>query len=191
MSEYNYNTHKHSLKEAIEFVLVKKAKKLVDNSIVGRWLFLALKKGNECEIISCRFYKELDSTEWKFEWFSENNPPEMYTCPEKILSLSTSTSPTALDWRTKCADKKRQKAYQRSLNNAKFQVFSEMTVGKSTFEIEKVGQVIFEGFYRQSKSEIVVKLPESQELRKLRISSIDIDLLKESLSILTEESLHV
>lgn len=183
MSECDFNTRRESMEDAMSFVLEKKAKQLVDSSIVGRWLFLAQKNDDGCEIISCRFYKELDSKEWKFEWFSEANPPENFLCPEKILSLSTSNEPKAVEWRNNCGDQKKQKALQRNLNKEKYQLFSSMKAKESSFEIEGVGRVVFEGFYMQSKTEIVVRLESSSSLRKLRLSLVDIEGVRESLSM--------
>lgn len=171
------------MEEAMSFVLEKKAQQLVDSSIVGRWLFLAQKKENGCEVISCRFYKEIGSKEWKFEWFSEDNPPENFSCPEKILCLSTSDSPKAVEWRSNCGDQKKKKSLQRTLNKEKYDLFASLKPKVSSFEIDEVGRVVFEGFYMQSKTEIIVKLEDSSNLRKVRLSSIDIESIRESLVV--------
>ena len=182
MEQSSVSTKCKTLEEAIAFVLEKKNNKLVDSSVVGRWLFLVLKDGFEVKIVVCHFFKKINSDSWCFEWFDELNPPDFYGCPERILSQSTCKELVALSWRESCANKKATNSSNRNSNKEKYTFFSEMLDLNFCFHIESVGKVQFVNFYMNSKTQIIVRVKETGEQKKVRLSSIDYSLIEKSAS---------
>lgn len=181
MSSQIFNTRKSSIADAIQFVLEKKKHELIDSSVVGRWLYLVLKKDSNKSIISCRFFKEVNCEEWQFEWFDENNPPNVFDCPEKILSQSDNNAEIAKQWRENCSNRKKQNAAQRNSNKEKLALLSQPDALNLKFVMDEVGEVVFNGFYMQSKTQIVIRLCDTGELKKVRLSLIDTEEIRSAL----------
>lgn len=181
MSNHIHNTKQLSLETAAEYVIEKKRNALVDSSLVGRWLYLALKKQEDIYVISCRFFKEVNQEEWQFEWFNSETPPLQYTCPEKILKLITSPNPEIEEWMKNCRDNKVKEATSRNENKTKYRLLNRKEAENLELNLA-TGDVLFKGFYMKSKTEIVVEKKENGSLNRVRLSSIDLYDIEQALN---------
>lgn len=181
MSSHIYNTQKLSLEDATKSILEKKQSSLVDYSLVGRWLFLALKKQERVYVVSCRLFKEVKQNEWKIEWFPSDAPPPYYNCPEKILSLINPLDGAAKTWVQACRDVKQGNAKNREQTKAKLTLLQCESAKDVVLKLD-VGDFIFKGFYMNSKTEIIIKSVEDNSLKRLKLSLLSLEQINNGLN---------
>jgi hypothetical protein len=181
MSNHVFNTKKTTLKAAVDFILTKKSEDLVDFSLVGRWLYLALKKEEKIYVVSCRFFKELNENQWKLEWYPSDNPPQQYDCPEKILKLINPIEELSQLWINKCRDKKSEKSKNRNTNKQKFDLINLNLRKKIKLTID--GKVfLLKGFYMNSKNELILENIKSKALVRYKLSLLSYEDIELSLN---------
>lgn len=99
-------------KEMAEYLLSDTKNNILAKALVGSHFYIAyerLDENQQRQVTICLFLMQISQGECGYKAIGESAGPTHYTCPERILKLSTDTSVYAVEWRAKCREMARRK----------------------------------------------------------------------------------